>query len=382
MTKKILLVCMVDSIHSVRWMQHFKEKDVEITVFPSRKYKKMHEGIFLILANNPRITFLDIQNTIFLRISGYIDFFMNKFFAFFGRKNFREILLNYKIRSSHFDFVHALESQSAGYLCSKVLKNYSTLPLILNCWGSDIYFYKNRAEHRLQLQLLLNRVNYFSADCKRDYLLANEFGFDGIQLPSIPSIEPIQIPIKYEDLIQLEERNHILIKGYGAPFGDLGAILPELERVLISHEWINLQFYSLDKEYIKMIKLLMSKYPSRVTFISNKKPISNLDMQKLFSRALIHIGYSKSDGLPAAVIESMKWGAYPIQTNTSCVEELILNGASASLIKFSSHNLGNEIESIIEDMPKYRNLVKENIEFVNEHYSFASLKKDISAFYN
>ena len=380
--KKILLVCMVDSIHSVRWIEHFKEKDVEITVFPSRKFRHMHEGIYSILAKNPRITFLGIRKNGLLRFFGYIDFFMNKLFSFCFKKNFREILLNYKIRTSHFDYVHALESQSAGYLCSQVLRNYTSIPLILNCWGSDIYFYKNQVDHRLQLKNLLNRVNYFSADCKRDYLLANEFGFDGIQLPIIPSIEPIQTPIKYEDLIQLEKRELILIKGYGAQFGDLGAILPQLERILISYDWINLQFYSLDKEYINIVKLLMSKYPARVSFLSNKNPISNLEMQKLFSKALIHIGYSKSDGLPAAVIESMKWGAYPIQTNTSCVEELILDGANASLISLGTQNLGNEIDAIINQLPTYKDLVKKNIEFVNQRYSFDSLEKQISAFYN
>jgi len=342
----------------------------------------LHEGISSVLANNPKITFLGIQNNGFFRISGYIDYIMEKLFKFCFNKNFRELLLNYKIRSSHYDYVHALESQSAGYLCSRVLRKYPSIPLILNCWGSDIYFYKNQANHQLQLKILLNRANYFSADCKRDYLLAYEFGFNGIRLPIIPSIEPILIPIKYEDLIQLEERKLILVKGYGAMFGDLGAILPELERVLISYKWINLQFYSLDEEYIEIINSLISKYPSRVTYISNKNKISNLEMQKLFSRALIHIGYSKSDGLPAAIIESMKWGAYPIQTNTSCVEELVLDGASASLIPLINHNLGSEIETIINNLPKYEDLVKINIEFVNQNYSFISLEKSIAAFYN
>jgi glycosyltransferase involved in cell wall biosynthesis len=381
MGKTVLLVCMVDSIHTARWIQNTKEKNIEITIFPSQKFKYIHKEIISIIEDDPKVTFLGIRKNKFFRIFGYIDFILDKLFKFLLKKNFRETLLEFKIRKSHFDFVHALESQSAGYLCARVLNQYPTIPLILNCWGSDLYFYKNRIEHQSRLFDLLNRVNYFSADCRRDYLLAKQYGFHGISLPVIPSIEPVHRPIEYKDLIQFKDRNLILIKGYGALFGNLEAILPDLENILISYDWVNLKFYSLDKEYIGRVELLASKYPERVTHITNSKPVSNKEMQSLFRQSFIHIGYSKSDGLPAAVLESMKWGAYPIQTNTSCLQELILDGACASLIPLSEHHLQQEVEEVINNLPRFEDLVKNNIDFVNQNYSYLSIEKLTSDFY-
>lgn len=373
---------MVDSIHTARWIHNVKQKNIEIMVFPSRRFKNIHKDLISIMGDNSKVTFLGVRKNRISSVAGYLDFILDLLFKFSIRKDFRETLLKFKIRTSRFDYIHALESQSAGYLCAKVLKQYPAIPLILNCWGSDIYFYKNRVDHQPYLFDLLNRTNFFSADCKRDYLLAEQYGFRGINLPIIPSVEPIHTPIKYEDLIQFKYRNLILIKGYGARFGNLTAILPELEHILLNHKWANLKFYSLDKEYIDHVNLLSSRYPGRVTYITNKKPISNQEMQTLFSQSLVHIGYSKSDGLPAAVLESMKWGVYPIQTNTSCLDELVLSGAKASLIPLDRHHLRQEIEEVINELSKFEDLVKHNIEFVNKNYSFSSIEKLTSAFYN
>jgi glycosyltransferase involved in cell wall biosynthesis len=382
MPKKILIVCMFDSLHSARWISHFKEKNIDITIFPSRKFRKAHQDIISLLGKKSKINSVGIYNYRILRFSAYIDFLLDKIFKIILKKSYRKILLECVVREGNFDFVHALESQSAGYLCSEVLRNHPSIPLVLNCWGSDIYFYKNEASHQPQLSFLLNRVNYFSADCKRDYGLAAQFGFRGIELPIVPSIDPIRIPIKYENMTEFEKRNLILIKGYGAQFGDLPAILPDLENILINDNGIRFMFYSLDEEYFNTVKKLISKYPGQISYITNNKPVSNSEMQVLFSKALIHIGYSKSDGLPASVLESMKWGVYPIQTNTSCLQELVLDGAKASLIPLIGHHLKREIEMILNDLPTYKDFVKNNIEFVNQNYSISSVEKCIESFYN
>ena len=37
--RKVLVVCMFDSVHSGRWLKQFSEEDIDFYVFPSKKYK-------------------------------------------------------------------------------------------------------------------------------------------------------------------------------------------------------------------------------------------------------------------------------------------------------------------------------------------------------
>jgi hypothetical protein len=59
-----------------------------------------------------------------------------------------------------------------------------------------------------------------------------------------------------------------------------------------------------------------------------------------------------------------------------------LSGAKASLIPLDRHHLSQEIEEVINELSKFEDLVKHNIEFVNKNYSFSSIEKLTSAFYN
>ena len=47
------------------------------------------------------------------------------------------------------------------------------------------------------------------------------------------------------------------------------------------------------------------------------------EMLQNFSEARIYIGISLSDGISTSLLEALAIGSYPIQTNTSCVDEWI-----------------------------------------------------------
>ena len=55
-------------------------------------------------------------------------------------------------------------------------------------------------------------------------------------------------------------------------------------------------------------------------------------MYGLFSKAKVYIGISKSDGISTSLLEAMALGAFPIQSNTSCANEWILNNKTGYIL--------------------------------------------------
>ena len=63
---------------------------------------------------------------------------------------------------------------------------------------------------------------------------------------------------------------------------------------------------------------------------------SSEQMRSLFSASRVVMGVSKSDGLPATIKEAAFFGAFPIQTNTSCAGEWFKEGVSILLVPADS----------------------------------------------
>jgi hypothetical protein len=49
--KKILVVGMLDSIHLARWLSQFKNLEIQITIFPSSRFRRLHRDIEIMLQN-------------------------------------------------------------------------------------------------------------------------------------------------------------------------------------------------------------------------------------------------------------------------------------------------------------------------------------------
>ena len=55
-------------------------------------------------------------------------------------------------------------------------------------------------------------------------------------------------------------------------------------------------------------------------------------MLNLFRSSRIYIGISESDGLSVSMLEAMASGCFPIQTSTSCADEILENGLSGFIV--------------------------------------------------
>jgi hypothetical protein len=46
--KKILIIGMFDSIHLARWLKQFEYENVDFTLFPSKKFKRINPELIII----------------------------------------------------------------------------------------------------------------------------------------------------------------------------------------------------------------------------------------------------------------------------------------------------------------------------------------------
>jgi len=112
--KKILVVCMLDSIHSARWLTQFEEEDITFLLFPSSPHRKVHPELERLLSGTGVATFRLAPLARHLALPLWVlDKFANSFF--------RGSLLKVAIEKFQPNVVHSLELQNAGYVALRAL---------------------------------------------------------------------------------------------------------------------------------------------------------------------------------------------------------------------------------------------------------------------
>ena len=70
-------------------------------------------------------------------------------------------------------------------------------------------------------------------------------------------------------------------------------------------------------------------------------------MLNLFGKARAYVGVSLSDGISTSLLEAMAMGAFPIQTNTSCADEWIVDGITGELIDPNQEEVKNSLRQAL-----------------------------------
>jgi hypothetical protein len=82
--KRILIIGMLDSIHLYRWLEQFKDENIDFSVFPSKKYRFVNKSLCDLMdkTNNSRINLVSFS---FLRdLSGFFDYAICELFEKFN----------------------------------------------------------------------------------------------------------------------------------------------------------------------------------------------------------------------------------------------------------------------------------------------------------
>ncbi len=313
MRKRILVICMYDSIHSARWLSQFQDQDIEFLLFPSSPHRKVHKNLKALVAGNSKASYKLFPLSKFFGLPLWIaDKFVDNWF--------RSTLVKSAIRSFKPQFVHAMELQNAGYIAAKALPSKSSAKLIATNWGSDIFWFQQFPKHRDKLKHLLSVADYYSCECNRDVALAKSLGFQGQVMPVIPNAGGFSKELLSKPVPLLTDRKVIAIKGYHGWVGRAKIALEAVEAIATELKAYLLVVYSANRGTITLAKQIAKRTGLDIT-IFGKGKLTHNQVLELFANAKIYVGLSLSDGISTSLLESMAMGAIPVQTATACCDE-------------------------------------------------------------
>ena len=375
--KTVVLVCMVDSIHVARWIAQFEPTEVKFILFPSGPNRRVHPKILEMIEKGKSF---DNHITI-VPFGGKLSLPLWALDRFFGDR-MRGLLLRRILKKALPDFVHALELQHAGYVTMRALADKSlTTPFIATNYGSDIYWFQQFPKHKAKIQSILDRADLYSAECQRDYLLAKNLGFEGVELPLGPNAGGIELARGGLDFKTPSKRKTIAIKGY---HGWVGRALVALDVIESLHHELRdyeIVVYSANLKVARSAQQISKKLGLRVS-VHKKNSLSHQEVLDIFAKARLYVGLSLSDGISTSLLEAMSMGAFPIQTSTSCADEWIIPGKSGFLIRnLNADEVLSAIELALKDDALVDEAVDINMEALRSKANPEALKQGAKAFY-
>jgi hypothetical protein len=379
---QVLIIGMLDSIHLARWLDQFKKEEIDFLIFASKKFKKIHGSILPLLNTNFEATYRLHKCSAFEASAGYWDFLMFELPRKLGLRKCRSRSLKRLLNKVKFHHIHAFEIQGAGYLLDDIDENLiKNSKVIVTNWGSDIYYFGRYPDHKESIKSILSKADYYSAECIRDYALAKDFGFKGIDLPCIPNAGGFHIAPRGFDYIPPSLRKQVLVKGYGGTFGRADLPIALIPQLLNNFPEIQFHFYSVTDDILRLIKQLPQELKTRIRVSTLRDRLTHTQMLREFAISRIYVGCSESDGISTSFIESLIHGTYPIQTNTSCANEWVDRGVTASIIGLNSDELLLQIQRALEDDALVDSASDVNFQVANRFLAFDFIRKQSLSFY-
>ena len=330
---KIIIVGMVNSIHLVRWVEHlYNYKKLEILIFPVFP-ARVHPRLLKILNLSDKKSNIKIAH---LLPWGKLNFWLLKFMNFLFKSFFFSHWLNFLIKKTNPEYIHSHELSTSSILCLKARLNFKgTFPKwIVTNWGSDLYFFYKKKKFKENLKKVLQLSNFYSAECRRDYKIAKEIGIKATFLDCVTNSGgiPLQSVKKINKKQLTSSRKIILIKGYHGLFGLALNSIKAIQKISQHLKEYTIVVYSADQIVVDYCNSISKKLNLKFQIYSNNINLTQKEMYGLFSKTKVYIGISKSDGISTSLLESMALGAFPIQSNTSCANEWILNNKTGYIL--------------------------------------------------
>lgn len=315
MKKRVMVICMFDSIHSARWLGQFQDQEIEFLLFPSSPHRRVHKQLLALLAADSIASYKLFPGS---KLFGLPLWLADKFLNNAIRGN----LVRAAIRKFKPEIVHSLELQNAGYIAARAFRSGKPegVRFIATNWGSDIFWFQNFPRHHAKLEALLSMADAYSCECERDVELAKRLGFKGQVMPVIPNAGGFSQATLNAVVPQLNERSLIAVKGYHGWVGRAKVALEAIESIQDQCKDLKIVVYSANGTTKKFVRQLTKRSNLEIE-VHGKGQLSHSQVLELFSKAKIYVGLSLSDGISTSLLESMAMGAIPVQTSTACCDE-------------------------------------------------------------
>lgn len=317
--RKVIVVGMFDSSHFVGWLRHFADEDIHFMLFPSSPHRRIQPGLKSLVKSEKGAIFRFAPAARFMGLPVWLAD------QLLGNR-IRSACLRRLISNWNPDFVHVLELQNAGYIASRAFDGITGWKpiLIATNYGSDIYWFARQDSHRARLVHLLKKVDRYAAECLRDVDLARSLGYRGAVMKVNPNAGGFERTVLDRRAPLPSSKTLIMVKGYQGWVGRAHIAIASLEVMAADLKDYEIVFYSCNLSTMFRATRMAKRTGLRVRAYP-KGALSNEEMLDKFSRALVYVGLSLSDGISTSMLEAMAMGAIPVQTSTSCCDEWFSN---------------------------------------------------------
>ena len=340
MKKTILIVAMLDSIHTVRWVTQFVGEDWDIHVFPSLRGESVHPEMAGVTVHH--LLYSERLAAVHDRVPtgrrSQLSVWFDRFRTHFFDKRYpthRARQLARVVSKLRPDIVHSMEMQAGGYLTldAKGLCQNGFPPWLVTLWGSDIFLFGRLDDHKEKIRAVLSECDFMSCECNRDVALAQSLGLKGEVVSSGTSVTggigPSELAIADSAEVPAE-RKIIMLKGYQHWAGRALSGLRALERCVEMLSGYEIVVHSAVPDVALAAKLFETNTGIRVRVLSQR--VAHSEVLSLHAQARVSIGLSISDGISVSMLEAMAMGAFPIQSCTACADEWIKHGVSGMIV--------------------------------------------------
>ena len=323
--KKIMMVAM-PSLHFFRWVEQLKESDFEVYWFDITGAGNFIERISWVHQITDWKMRWDFPGRIFIKSK------FTSFYSVLAKLNERKVAKEFEkvIAKVQPDIVHSFALYVACTPILKVMQKNSQLKWIYSSWGSDLYYYQNLPNYLEDIKHVLQRIDYLITDCKRDFEIAKNYGFNGSFLGVFPGGGGFDFQQMQALMLPRSKRNMILVKGYHGRSGRAIAVLKAIQHLEKEIQNFSIVVFGADPEVFEWLK------ETELINWNNFKvlgKISHTEVLKLMGRSKIYIGNSNSDGMPNTLLEAICMDVFPIQSNPGgATSEVIQDGKNGLLI--------------------------------------------------
>ena len=236
----VVVVCMIDSVHTARWLENYKNQGVDFYLFPSTPSRRTHPQILQLLSNSDPNT----SNYTLNSLSRWLAIPMWCADIVVGNR-VRGYLVSRMVRRIEATHLHAMELNHAGKISVRALKKLaSPRPKVISTvWGSDIFWFGRFAKHQGYLAEILKGTDLLISECTRDLELANDLGFNGEFAKSESLFGFADSEIRKERT-RTSKRNLILIKGYESFVGRASIAMKAVETLSNELNQFEIHVYS------------------------------------------------------------------------------------------------------------------------------------------
>jgi glycosyltransferase involved in cell wall biosynthesis len=385
---KILFIAMSDSIHTARWINQIADQGWDIHLYPSidfgatysdLKNVTIYHSIYGVKKNqNPNVKYFGYP--VFSNILAWSARILKKIIS----PDYRAKQLKKVISEIEPDIIHSMEFQGAGYLTLEVKKMNPDQfpPWIATNWGSDIYYFSRFSEHKEKIKAILEQCDYYSCECERDIFLAKKLGLKGKTLPVLPAAGGFDLDAikKFHQPGRTSERRTILLKGYQGWAGRALVGLRAIELCASELQGYQVVIFACNsRAVIRYATSITKKTGLSITILPHS---AYEDILRSFGRARVYIGLSISDAISTSLLESIVMGAFPIQSNTSCADEWIVDGKSGFIVPPEDPEIiASALRKAIGDNNLVDNAASINEETAKKFLDYWGIREKVIKFY-